>query len=120
MASLDGERVSAKILHEKLEIPNRYLRRLLTDLTNQGLIKSIQGRNGGYQITRGLDDVFLSDIIDAVEGIDSLNFCILGVHDCNLVEKCAMHNLWEDVKVKMMTTFSNTSLKDLKEKGLEL
>ncbi|NQV03668.1 MAG: Rrf2 family transcriptional regulator [Bacteroidia bacterium] len=120
MASLEGGEVSAKILHEKLGIPNRYLRRLLTDLTNWGLIKSIQGRNGGYLITRGLEEVYLTEIIDAVEGIESLNFCILGVHDCNLIEKCAMHDLWEDVKVKMLTTFSTTSLKDLKAKGLQL
>ena len=120
MASMEGVAVKAKLLQEKLEIPNRYLRRLLTDLTNQGLIQSIQGRNGGYLIARGLDEIFLTEIIDAVEGIESLDFCILGVQECNLTEKCAMHDLWEEVKTKMLTTFSTTSLNDLKTQGLKV
>jgi len=118
MASHEGDELNAKYLYDKLRIPERYLRRLLTKLSKKGLIKSTRGRNGGYCFTRGIDSIFLSDIIDAIEGIDSFTFCILGKTDCELIEKCALHGLWEEVTDKMISTFSKTSLQDLKDRGV--
>jgi len=119
MASHEEKEFSALHLYEELKIPERYLRRLLTKLSKEGLIKSTQGRNGGYSLAKPTESIFLSDIIDTVEGIESLHFCILGVKDCRRVDKCVMHDMWGDVKAKMLSTFSTTSLNDLKERDID-
>jgi Rrf2 family protein len=118
LASLEGEEITAGRLQQELAIPNRYLRRLLTELTKHGLIRSIQGRYGGYLLARRSDTIRISEVIEAIEDFESLNQCILGVPDCALKEKCAMHDIWEEIKNKMVSTFSGTSLHDLKNRSM--
>ena len=43
---------TAKEIYENLHIPLRYLRKLLTSLSKSGLMNSIQGKSGGYRISK--------------------------------------------------------------------
>ena len=118
MATTDVDLFSAKLLYEELDIPKRYLGRLLTNLTKEDLIKSTRGRNGGYVIAKKLNEIHLSDIIDAVEGFDSFDRCIVGKYQCELSNPCPMHAIWADSKEKILSTLKNTSLADLRNKNI--
>jgi len=114
MATDEREKFSAQYLYENLKISNRYLRRLMTDLTKHGFIASNRGRNGGFLFARELDNLFLSEIIHKMEGPDLFQSCILGMKDCKLSPVCAMHEPWLEIRTKMMTTFSATSLQQIR------
>ncbi len=114
MATDEQPLFSAQYLFEKLNISNRYLRRLLTDLTKHGFITSLRGRNGGFVFARKMDSIFLSEIIEAVEGFNLLETCIMGRTDCKLSPVCAMHGSWLEIRDNMKKTFSLTSLQDIK------
>ncbi len=118
MALSDEKLFSAKYLHEKLNIPQRYLMRLLTSLSKSGFIKSIQGRNGGYVFVKNLDQINVSDIIKAVEGKNPFNECILGFEECLFEKPCPMHNLWADARETILKTFESTTLADLRKQQL--
>ncbi len=120
MAKNEREQYSASELHESLEIPEKYMRRLLTRLSQKGFIKSSHGRNGGYSFTRDIATIRLGEIIDAVEGLDSLNSCILGYDVCAFEQPCPMHKIWEDTRQKILSTLDNTSLKDINLKETEV
>jgi Rrf2 family protein len=113
MAGEDRKVFSAKYLYSKLGIHNRYMRRVLTQLTNMGLLRSIRGINGGFVFSRPPSAILLYEIIDATENMSSFEGCILGISDCRLTERCVMHNLWEETKQKMLSSFSATSLEQL-------
>ena len=113
MAKNENELFSAKYLIEKLKISDKYLRRLMTNLSKAGLIKSIQGKNGGYLFARKADEIFISNIIDAVEGYDKYFGCILGFGECCDDNPCAMHNVWVKTREQLIKTFNKTSLFDL-------
>lgn len=117
MATTEEDLFSAKLLYENLGIPKRYLGRLLTDLTKKGLISSTRGRNGGYIFSKKLEDIHLSDIIDAVEGFDSFDRCIVGKYQCELNNPCPMHAIWAESKEKILNTFKNTTLADLQKQA---
>jgi len=51
----------------KLQIPYRYLRKMMTNLTRSGFIVSIQGKSGGYKISRITEDIKLLEILIAVD-----------------------------------------------------
>lgn len=111
---------TAKSLSTTLEIPQRYLSRLLTKLSKDGFIISTQGRNGGYQFAKQLSDIHLSEIIDSVDGFESFNACILGKHQCLLENPCAMHVIWKDTKEKILKTLTETTLEDVRELSIDL
>jgi Rrf2 family iron-sulfur cluster assembly transcriptional regulator len=110
----------AHYLYQHLGIHNRYLRRLLTSLTKEGFIVSTRGKNGGFALARPADQIFLSEIIQATEGLGSISGCIMGVTNCRRKEKCVMHNLWEETKVKLLAAFSGTSVKKLAMDGVSM
>ena len=114
--SLSNEKLfSAKFLQEHLKIPPRYLIRLLTSLTKSGFIKSKQGRNGGYIFVKSLDEIYVADIINAVEGKNPFNDCILGLDQCMFEKPCSMHHVWASAKKSIMQTLETTTLADFKK-----
>jgi len=110
---------SARQLHRKNNVPEKYLRRLLTDLSKFGFIKSIRGRQGGFIFARDISEIFLIEIVEAIDGTDSIGGCILGYKKCAFNYSCPMHDIWEEAKVKVINTLTNTSLKDIQGRTFE-
>lgn len=116
MATRNEEISSAEYLHQQLNIPRRYLRRLLTDLSKHGFLNSTKGRNGGFVFAKDLKEISFANIIEAIEGTDILNRCLLGFSCCLVDKPCIMHDAWMEASDKMKETLSNTSLADLRAK----
>jgi Rrf2 family protein len=116
MATRNENMYSAEYLHKQLNIPRRYLRRILTDLSKHGFLKSTSGRNGGFVFARDLNEISLATIINTIEGSDAIFTCILGFSCCIVDKPCIMHDSWMEARSKMVDILSNTSLADLKEK----
>lgn len=113
MAKNEGDLFTAKYLIEKLKISDKYLRRLMTNLSKAGLIISTQGINGGYSFARKADKIFISEIIDAVEGYEKYLSCILGFSTCSDENPCSMHKVWAKTRDELLKTFNETSLTQL-------
>lgn len=116
MATRNHELYTAELLHQELQIPRQYLRRLLTDLSKKGFIVSTRGRNGGFVFARDMSTINIAQIIDAMEGADAMNTCLLGFTACVAGHPCVMHNLWAEARLKMIETLTKTTLADLNEK----
>ena len=116
MAASEERRMSAAFLNKRLKIPYPYLRRLLVNLSKNGLISSTKGRKGGFVFNRRTDTITLSDILEATDGLDGFKKCILGFSDCPFDTKCAMHDIWEEIRNSILTVLKSTSLKDISKK----
>jgi len=113
MALNNETQFSAQSLYAELDIPKRYLMRLLTDLSKSGFIKATRGRNGGYVFARPLETIYFSEIIDSVEGLLPFEGCVLGNAVCPVDKPCAMHQIWEKPKQAFLETIKTTTLADL-------
>jgi Rrf2 family protein len=113
MASQKRDLFSAKYLHEHLDIPYKYLTRLMTDLTKSNYLQSVRGRNGGFRIVAELQSISLADIVETVEGMDHFNACVLGFHECSSENPCAMHYVWEKNKKEIIRTLEQTKLGEI-------
>jgi Rrf2 family protein len=49
-------------------IPDRYLEQMLTSLRRVGILRSIRGPRGGYQLVRPPVEVLVSEVVDCLEG----------------------------------------------------
>lgn len=116
MAANTEDKYSSVYLHSKLKIPKKYLQRLLTDLSKNGLIKSIQGRKGGFVFAKPIDKIYISDIIDAVEGFSNKPSCFFGFKKCLMDNPCIMHDVWTESQEKLIKVFNSTSLKNMVNK----
>jgi Rrf2 family protein len=113
--------MSASYLHIKLNIPYYYLRTILGDLSRNRLINSTKGRNGGFRLSRDKSVIFLADIIEATEGLESFNKCVMGFNDCPFNYGCFIHPIWIKMRADILSVLKKTSLADLLiEKNLTL
>ncbi len=110
MAKDSDKLYSAKLLVEKLNVSDKYLRKLMTLLSKAGFIKSMQGRYGGYKFAKDIKNIYISNIIDAIEGSEKYLGCILGLDDCSDENPCSMHEVWVTTRAKLISTFEKTSL----------
>lgn len=117
MMALDTDKMlTSALLHKELKIPKKYLQRLLTDLSRNGLIKSIQGRSGGFMFAKKIEKIYLSDIINAVEGFSPEPSCFFGFEKCALDNPCAMHDVWVKSQEELIEVLRTTNLKDLSKR----
>ncbi|MBN2815524.1 MAG: Rrf2 family transcriptional regulator [Campylobacterales bacterium] len=104
---------SVAFLHEELNLPYKYLTKLMTQLHKKGLLNSIRGRDGGFTLALDADKIFLCDILEAIgEALES-NRCILGFEKCDSSNPCALHNQWLKPKALLEDMLKNTSLASL-------
>ena len=115
MATRNEDIYSAEFLFKQLNIPRRYLRRLLTDLSKAGFLAATRGRNGGFVFARDMNQIYLSEIIETMEGITGVNRCILGFSFCVVGKPCIMHDQWIEAQEKITNVLKQTSLGGLRD-----
>ena len=118
MAKDEKALYSAQQLHKEIDVPEKYLRRILTSLSKSGFIKSIQGRQGGFTFARDISKINLLEIVESIDGIESINGCILGYESCAFNHSCPMHEIWEETKQKTIDTLKNTTLNDIRKSSI--
>jgi len=116
MATRNQKMYAAELLHQELQIPRQYLRRLLTDLSKKGFIISTRGRSGGFVFARNMSTINFAQVIDAMEGEEAMNTCLLSFTACILDHPCVMHDMWTEARLKMIETLTKTTFADLYEK----
>jgi Rrf2 family iron-sulfur cluster assembly transcriptional regulator len=75
-------------------------------------VSSVRGPGGGYQLARHGADIFIAQIIDAVDELVDVTRCA-GQGDCQQGMMCLTHELWTDLSHQIHTFLSSISLEEL-------
>ncbi|MCU0371455.1 MAG: Rrf2 family transcriptional regulator [Bacteroidales bacterium] len=113
MAMTGNDTITATFLVSKLKISDKYARSLMTKLTKAGLIRAVQGRNGGYRFNMPPDAISLKKVISAVENPDKYYSCLIGFSLCRNEKPCALHNKWIEVKDRINRFLETTYVSDI-------
>lgn len=106
------EPVSLADISERQSISISYLEQLFAKLRKRGLVSSVRGPGGGYQLARNGAEIFIAQIIEAVD--ESLNTTRCnGQGDCQDGMMCLTHELWMDLSHQIHTFLANISLDEL-------
>ena len=108
-----SEFYSVKALHKKLNIPYKYLAKLMHKLASAKLLEVVQGKQGGYRINSALKDIYLYQIVGVVDSLDDYDRCVLGFPECSDTNPCPMHHIWKKNLADIKDTIFNTALSDL-------
>jgi len=108
--------VSLSDISSRQAISLSYLEQLFSKLRRSELVSSVRGPGGGYELKRGSDEIFIAQIIDAVDESVDTTKC-QGAGDCQGGETCLTHYLWEDLSEQIHTFLESISLADLVAKN---
>ncbi|MEW6408927.1 MAG: Rrf2 family transcriptional regulator [Nitrospirota bacterium] len=79
-------------------IPKSFLAKILQKLGRAGLVESIRGVKGGFQLAKKPKEINLLDVIIAIEGTVAMNRCAIDKRMCNLSNTCTVHPIWVDMR----------------------
>jgi Rrf2 family iron-sulfur cluster assembly transcriptional regulator len=94
----EGKRVSIKDLTGKLGIPYHFLAKILQELSRKGLLDSHKGPAGGFSLGMPAKEITLFHIVEAIDGLDLTQKCVMGFPDCSGKHPCAVHEQWATLR----------------------
>lgn len=113
----DGEFVPIKKMSDKLEISFHFLTKILQQLTAEGIMESFKGPNGGIRLNKDGSNVYLMDIVMAIDGPQLLTECALGLPGCGTKNPCPLHDKWAKTRDAIRVMLEETTLTELVKKG---
>ena len=102
---------------EQLDLSFHFVTKILQRLTRAGLLLSCKGPKGGVKLARPAHEISLRDLVEAIEGTELFNGCLLGLNKCHGDEPCPTHEEWAPLRDKMTLLFEKTTLAKLSGKS---
>ena len=106
--------ISLKDIAKRQALSVTYLEQLVAPLRREGLVRSIRGAQGGYELSREPIFISVGKIIRILEGSLAASDCIEeGNHECQKAGCCATRKVWEKITNSIYDVIDNTSLQDM-------
>lgn len=109
-----SNRVSLKAIAKAIDSPVAFTAKILQLLARTGIITSIQGATGGFEVDQSkMDNISLSNIVAAIDGDNIYNGCGLGLKACNANKPCPVHDKFVIIREELKDMLESTTVKDL-------
>ena len=104
--------VNTTELGSGMSVSPKYLRKLAGPLEKAGLIKSVQGIYGGYELGKNPEEINIRMIFEAYHEQLSWTDCVLG-KKCDLRDSCQAKQVWEMLEKTLQMHFLPITIRDI-------
>jgi len=121
LASAGAERpVTLSEIATRQDISLSYLEQLFAKLRKGGVVRSVRGPGGGYQLSAPMEQIRIADIILAVDEPIKTTRCQSGSPKgcAKHHSRCMTHDLWEELGRQIHNYLSSVSLGDVVQKRI--
>ena len=98
-----------------LDVPRNYLSKILHALTRAGVLTSLRGPRGGFQLAIPAEELPLQEVVRHFYQLTGKRRCLLGRAVCGEGEGCAAHARWEGVALMVEAFFEGTTIAHLSD-----
>lgn len=111
----DEQPITLADISVRQDISQDYLEQLFAKLKRGGIVESVRGPGGGYNLARPADEIWVADIITAVDEQIHITRCQDGdaVNGCVGGDKCVTHELWAALGRQIYGFLSSVTLGDV-------
>jgi len=111
--------VSLKEVAGQQKLSVKYLEQIMRALKAAGLVRSLRGAHGGYELAKAPSEITLKDVYDALEGASSLTACVEDPDSCPKHEVCPTRDIWVEMTESMTRVLRSRNLQDIVDKMKE-
>jgi Rrf2 family transcriptional regulator, iron-sulfur cluster assembly transcription factor len=104
--------VALAAVSQRQKISLSYLEQLFGKLRRNGLVDSVRGPGGGYQLARAAESMTVADIIRAVDEPIDATQCG-GRENCHDDKRCMTHELWAGLNAHIYHFLRGVTLAEL-------
>jgi len=125
-----GTTLGVREMAEFQGVSETYLSKIFTKLKKAGLVRSMPGVKGGYELARHPEDITLWDIVEAIEGVKPMFQCTqirkrtavvktIDVPDSVWKAPCTVHAVMLEAEMKMRDYLRGRTLSWLSQRLLD-
>jgi Rrf2 family transcriptional regulator, cysteine metabolism repressor len=105
--------LSIKQISEIQALSEQYLEQIFSKLKAKGLIVSTRGAGGGYELGAAPKDISVGKVLTALEGELSPAECVGGGADCENIDVCTTHIIWQRIYDGFNDVINSITLADM-------
>ena len=95
-----------------LGVPQNYLSKTLHQLARAGVLRSVRGPRGGFQLAVPPERLTLTRVVGQFDEVGQRH-CLLGRPQCGDRSPCAAHVRWAALSESLQGFFGGTTIADL-------
>lgn len=96
-------------LAAKIDTTQYYLTQVMAPLVEAGWVRSGRGPTGGYQLSDGLANLSLLELVRATEGEFPKDKCVLRDGACKTEDLCDLHDSWQRLQKAVVAEFGGVA-----------
>jgi len=108
-----GKTVSLKTVSRRLDLPYRFLGQVATDLKNEGIVESKEGKAGGYNLAVGWREKSIYDLLKALGENKRLVRCLGAKSNCAREDGCKIKKVWQRVEKSFIAELKKIKLEEI-------
>ena len=93
-----------------LGLSAHFLAKIVQQMSHAGLVKSYRGPHGGVALGSEPDSIRLRDVVQAIDGMEGLECCALGLPGCGEEKPCPVHDSWSVIRIDFVQMLERTTL----------
>jgi len=97
------------------QISEKYISRLIIDLRRAGMVKSVRGSKGGYELAKAPKEITLLDVVEVMEGPLSIVDCVRDPGCCRRNNICATREIWQNLNSEFRESMQKITLQEIIE-----
>jgi Rrf2 family protein len=94
-------------------LPSSFLSKIFHRLLQHGLVLSHRGIQRGYTLAREPSAIPVRAVLEAIEGPDLADRCLLWGRECSPLRRCLLHLQTETARRELVASLERTTLADL-------
>jgi Rrf2 family cysteine metabolism transcriptional repressor len=103
-----------KEVAQRQQLSETYLEQIIAHLKKGGLVTSIRGAQGGYELIRKPEEISVGEIIRTLEGPLAPAECVLDDEpECTKAEYCVTRLIWEKIMESINNVIDSITLNDM-------
>jgi len=105
--------LGVRAIAQATQLPEAFTAKILQSLVQPSLLVSVRGPNGGYRLARPAEEIYLSEIVIALDGNQLFCGCLLGFPECSEQNPCAVHEKFSAIRDDLGQMLKSTTLAEL-------
>ena len=114
-----GTIITAEQISRVLKIPREFISKILQSLRESGIISSTKGKSGGFCLAKPSSEIKLINVVEAIDGLEMFDSCVLGFPECSPDTPCPMHDKWGILRTQAFEMLTSETLDKLKDRTLK-
>ncbi len=113
MATAPERQMTAAALAAETRLPRATVAKVLKTLAHAGIVTGARGAAGGYRLARPANQIALTDVIAAIDGVLAPTQCTSHQPDCARAEFCSTRPHWQRINRAVGAALSAVTLAEL-------